>query len=75
MPTAHGTPRWKAAHPRLLLAVHPAPPFMCCCWQVVEKILDNPVLLVNTAPGKPTGGRDGVGSLGAAKPQEGGGCC
>lgn len=42
--------------------------------EVVEKILDNPVLLVNTAPGKPTGGRVGL----AAQPQtnEGaGGCC
>jgi Ras-related protein Rab-18 len=40
--------------------------------EVVEKILDNPALLVNTAPGKPA---VGVGLNPQQKEAEGGGCC
>ena len=39
--------------------------------EVLEKILDNPVLLVNTAPGKPASGS----RLGAQPKTEQGGCC
>lgn len=42
--------------------------------EVVDKILDNPVLLVNTAPGRP-GKSKGVG-LGETKAEDApGGCC
>mmetsp|Transcript_24186 Transcript_24186/g.40995 ORF Transcript_24186/g.40995 Transcript_24186/m.40995 type:complete len:212 (+) Transcript_24186:107-742(+) len=46
--------------------------------EVVEKILDNPVLLVNTAPGRPTGGSTGardVGLAGSAQQPTQQGCC
>mmetsp|Transcript_27050 Transcript_27050/g.55357 ORF Transcript_27050/g.55357 Transcript_27050/m.55357 type:complete len:212 (+) Transcript_27050:293-928(+) len=46
--------------------------------EVVEKILDNPVLLVNTAPGRPTGGTTGargVGLAGSAQQPTQQGCC
>lgn len=42
--------------------------------EVVEKILDNPVLLVNTAPGKPAVGV-GLNPSGQPDACSGGGCC
>jgi Ras-related protein Rab-18 len=43
--------------------------------EVVEKILENPVLLLNTAPGKPSGGRVGLGNQQAQAQTVRGGCC